>query len=76
MWRTLAFDCSSFFYARVMDAFVTKPPRPWRVVADELVHEMDRQKVLQLSEELRRAFARQGLRPATESQTEHAKQGV
>jgi hypothetical protein len=38
-----------------------KPPRPWRIIAHEITHEPNPQKVLLLSAELNRALAQQGL---------------
>jgi len=42
-----------------------QPARPWRVIAHEITHEMDRRRVLELSEELDRALAQQGLRSSS-----------
>jgi hypothetical protein len=40
---------------------ISKPPRPWRVVAEEASHEYDPQKMALLMRELNQALQEQGL---------------
>jgi predicted P-loop ATPase/GTPase len=46
---------------QTMEVSSPNPPRPWRVIAHELTHEMDPKKVMQLSAELNRALAQEAV---------------
>lgn len=39
----------------------SKPPRPWRVIAEEASHEFDPKKMAELMQELNRAMEEQGI---------------
>jgi len=56
-----------------MEGSLPKPPRPWRVVAHEITHEMNPKKVTQLSEELHRALAQLGAGCVSNEQAQEIK---
>lgn len=47
------------------DSISPKPPRPWRVVAEEASHEHDARKMAELIRELNQALEQQGLNELT-----------
>jgi hypothetical protein len=51
----------------------SKPPRPWRLIAYEITHELNREKVLELAAELNQALSQQRVSNSLETPSDHKK---